>query len=312
MFNGVEEIHRFLNWLSFIYQKRAKSKMVWVFKGVQGSGKGILAEVIMRGIFEHNMKCNLTDSNLESQFNGYMEGKMIVHFNEISAEDKRSRLAVKNKFKTLATDEFMEINEKGVKTYEVANHANFIISTNESVPVDIEENDRRFTIIETETILKDNEWFKGAHTVSEIRKELRAFAMYLKAYDVDTDLVSTPMETVAKRIIIDATKSNAQKIGEALMAGDAEFFMSMGLEEHANNVDGFYDVDAIVREIKDFSLCNRTLSILFESVFGTRVTPVKISVMIKRYTKAEKFIRKKLGVTVRGWDIKGEKEVIPF
>jgi len=206
----------FINWLAYIYQRRDKTGVIWVLKGAQGSGKGIVTELIMGEIFGHNMAKNLTDVQMTSQFNSFMEGKMIVHFNEISAEDKLSRVTVKNKLKTWATDRTVEINSKGIREYSVGNFANIIINTNEAIPVDIDDGDRRFSVVRTGEALKDKEWFDPVVSIEEIRREIKAFAMHLMTTEVDERAAKAAIENEEKELIVGVTRTIAEEVANAL------------------------------------------------------------------------------------------------
>jgi hypothetical protein len=304
VFTDSETKHGFLNWLAFIFQRREKTGVVWVFKGVQGSGKGIIADTIMGGIFGSNMVKNLTDTQMNSQFNSIMEDRMVVHFNEISAENKRDRIAVKNKLKTWITDDTITINTKGVKEYEKTNFINIIINTNEAVPVDIDENDRRFTIVHTDTTLASLEWFKGNNTVDEIRKELTAFALYLSLVEADERMAKTAIVSEDKNNIIMATMSAAQSIANAIKSSNFDFFMDSGLEEYLIKTGGFYDLYEIEREFHSGDISNYNLGILISCVYGKEINPRSWSIMVMAtYSAGERFIRKIDGKTIRGWSI---------
>lgn len=294
----------FINWLAYIYQERRKTGVVWIFKGVQGSGKGIVAETIMRGLFEHNMICNLTDTQMNSQFNSIMEDKMIVHFNEISAEERRDRMAVKNKLKTWITDDTLVINSKGVKEYYKTNHMNIVINTNEAIPVDIDDKDRRFTVVHTGTPLIDLDWFVRGESVDEICRELEAFAVYLSKYKVDKVAACTAVMTEDKQNIISVTMSNAEGIAKAICEGDFGYFLDSGLEDYVSKIDGFYSVNEIEKEFYERAISNQNLGVLISSVYGKEMTSRAWSrTIMTKYGIGERFMRKINGKVVRGFDL---------
>jgi hypothetical protein len=65
--------------------------------------------------------------------------------NEFS--DKDNRKLNYDKFKSIITDKYVDINEKGVKQRSVQNVLNVIITTNNSNPISIKDNDRRIVLI---------------------------------------------------------------------------------------------------------------------------------------------------------------------
>ena len=192
---------------------------------------------------------------------------------------------------------------------------NIVINTNEAIPVDIDDKDRRFTVVHTETPLTALDWFTRGESIDKIKKELEAFAVYLSIYDVDISKACTAVMTKDKENIIKATMSNAEGIAKAFKIGDFDFFMDAGLEEYIEKIDGFYDVADIERELKRGSVSNRYLGVMISSVYGRDINASTWSrTIMTAHGVGDRFRRKLDGKTVRGYDFTGEvtPSVIPF
>lgn len=292
LFDDKEQLEHFINWLAYIYQYRQRSGVAWVFAGTQGTGKGILADYIIKGIWKHNAVCNLTDSHLESAFNPYMQDKMFVHFNEISADNKKSRTVVKNRLKTWITDETIFINSKGVKEVEKSNYCNVIMSSNEHIPIDIEVNDRRFNVVRTNNILNKTDWFVNRETVEHIKDELKDFTYYLNGYSVNIKDARTVRNSAIKDDLIEAIKSIPELIYNAFVNRDFEFFIDCDLEDYLHSLNEFDKptIDELQAHFKESFVSNKTICIMASAVFKKKLDSRTIaSLIFKKFNFGEKF-----------------------
>lgn len=279
LFDDKDQMHHFINWMAYIYQKREKTGTCWVFAGKQGTGKGVLVEHIIKGIWKHNAVCNLTDSNLESAFNSYLQDRMFVHFNEISADNKKSRVAVKNRLKTWMTDDTIYINAKGIREVEKANYCNLIMSSNEHIPVDIDAGDRRFNVVRTDNVLTDTSWFVKGETVYQMTKELKQFAEYLNGFDIDKTAARTVMKSTLKEELVEAVKTKAEEIADAFRVKDFEYFLDSGLEYWLDKQDGFntLKVEELEQIFSEKFIPNNVITTLISAVYGKEVNMMSAS-----------------------------------
>lgn len=147
-----------LNWFAQIIQTpEKKTKACLVLKSIEGVGKTIVLELIGK-IMGNDYY--LSTSSLESilgKFNKCAEGKILINFNETNwGGDKK----LTGNFKTLITDHTMKIEDKNISDYYTDNLLNFIITTNEDWIVNISANDRRFYLIECNSIKYNKKYYK--------------------------------------------------------------------------------------------------------------------------------------------------------
>ncbi len=75
---------------------------------------------------------------------------------------------MKNIIKTLVTDNTFMFERKGVDEYRERNWANILISSNETIPLDIETSDRRFNVVTTGGDLPKEVWYDHQAIMSEV------------------------------------------------------------------------------------------------------------------------------------------------
>ena len=160
LFIKLDERRYFLNWLSYIAQTKKKTRNAVIIKGLQGTGKGLLFEKIIRPFFgngaenpqDDSQVITLSNESLKSEFNGDLENQLFVAFNEVKP-DFRDGTTLYEKLKQIISDDFLIVNQKFIKPRQVRNYANCIFFSNNSIPVSVENSDRRYSIFTANTSL---------------------------------------------------------------------------------------------------------------------------------------------------------------
>jgi len=220
------EREHFINWLSFIFNTREKARTAWVLKGIQGSGKNLFFDKIIKPLFGQNQTIVVDDDRLQSDFNGYMNNKLFVAFNEVANDETKTKRSVKSKIKALISDCMMIVNEKHVRTYEMENYTNILFFSNEAIPLLIEEQDRRFNVIETGGTLKAVPSFKKnpEKFIEDTNDELDKFAQFLLNFSYDKITVDEVIENEAKKEIKELSMNKYELFASKLKAGNFEWF----------------------------------------------------------------------------------------
>lgn len=210
----------FINWMATIVQTGVRTGIAWGFFGEQGTGKGIICDVMRDLVGRRNSSMNVSDTQLQSAFNGYAKNVQFIHLNEV-ASDFHGRHGVAGKLKALVTDSVLQINEKSINEIEVDNYANIILNSNKPNPIELDVGDRRWNMINTTKPLSQCSWFKLGETPKKIMDEVKDFGCYLMDYDIDKYAASRPMElSAAKKSISDQTTSPYKLLGDAIKKGD--------------------------------------------------------------------------------------------
>lgn len=142
-----EALYRWvLRWIAYpIQHPGAKMKTCLVVHGPQGSGKSAFFEAVMRIYGEYGDV--LDQSAVEDKFNDWASRKLFMIADEVVA--RADVYHIKNKLKALITGDRIRINPKNFSAYWERNHLNLVFLSNESMPVVLEEDDRRHCVIWT-------------------------------------------------------------------------------------------------------------------------------------------------------------------
>lgn len=213
----------FVNWLAAIFQRRDRTMTAWVLHGRQGTGKGLLIHHVMRPLFGESAVTQTLFHILNTSFNGYMRGKLIVAFNETEMSHAIDWSTTRAKLYDWITEPTIVIHEKGKDAIEEQNFANLILCSNSPRPVMIEDGDRRFNVGEFQKdrlFITPNEYA----TIAE-QRELPELAKHLGRWQVDAEMLLRPYSTDAKQKIYEATHSLLDAVGKAINDGDVRFFI---------------------------------------------------------------------------------------
>lgn len=135
-------IQRFACWLAYpIKFPGYKTHLAWVIFGPPWCGKSLIAD-IMRGIYGDAWEL-VNSTILHNPHNEWQNGTQFAFFDEAFsvADDKRAEYAA---MKLRITQPTVEINTKFVPQYTLPDHINYYIASNESAPVYMTPDDRRY------------------------------------------------------------------------------------------------------------------------------------------------------------------------
>lgn len=135
-----------LRWIAYpIQHPGAKMKTTVVVHGPQGAGKNLFFEAVMRIYGEYGDV--LDQSAVEDKFNDWASRKLFMIADEVVA--RSDVYHIKNKLKALITGDRIRINPKNMAAHWERNHLNLVFLSNESMPVVLDEDDRRHCVIWT-------------------------------------------------------------------------------------------------------------------------------------------------------------------
>lgn len=164
--NNKSELNNWiLAWFSDILLNptRKKGKAIMLKSG-QGTGKGIILENVLAKIIGDAYSYETTTNFLTNQFNSRIAGKLLLFGDEIVFHgDKQTS----DKLKAFVTSQIINIEEKGKDSYHVDHHTRLIAATNRNHAISLENDDRRWLILEV------SEKYKGNHKYfNELIKEI--------------------------------------------------------------------------------------------------------------------------------------------
>ena len=131
---------------------------------------------------------------MDGGYQSYIADKILVVLEELNLG---SGITAYNRLKSMITESTVVINEKYVKQREAPNLANFVFLSNLDAPLFIEQDDRRFFVIDTPAQKREPEYWTEFH--SWWRSNLGVVKAYLGSLDLsEFQPKATPPMTAAK------------------------------------------------------------------------------------------------------------------
>jgi hypothetical protein len=147
-----DECEWFITWLAHLFQQPGKKTGICpVLIGGQGAGKGFLLEqMIGKLLGAHFFHTNDPKNDLFERFSEGRNCKLLVNIDDFNVGDIKMN---NDPFKSLITGERINYEAKGKPKVSNFNCTNFVITTNNTVPVKIETDDRRYALLGCSTKL---------------------------------------------------------------------------------------------------------------------------------------------------------------
>jgi hypothetical protein len=211
--NDKESLEYLIDWMAVAVDPTMRNLTTLVLIANQGVGKGVFFESVLQQLFgEHNSVQLRGQDALESRFNQSFANKRVIFLDEVQLKDIKAM----NRFKMFAND-MMEIEQKGKDPVYIKNWANTIIAANDLDAIKLEQDDRRFSILQvTNNRLEE---FCAQHDQYKTVQELRANLENLNNIkDLYNFLISHKPERVMSYAF-----SNSSRVDEIKDAGLAEW-----------------------------------------------------------------------------------------
>lgn len=279
--NDPEAVLRLINWIAAIFQRRARTNAAWVLHGVQGTGKGMFIQHIMRPLLGEDAVTQQLYTALKKEFNEFLAGKLLVVFNEADMGRDMDWTEVRSKVYDWITEPTISVRAMRTAHEEVENCANFMLMTNGTRPMIIEDGDRRFNVPEQQT----QRLFYTANEYASMveQAELPQFARLVGQLMVNDDMLLNPLTSNAKTRIYESTHGLLERIAKAIQTGDVRFFLEARPDEIQLRTDHFgkslptKEYDDLLRGMQDGKLTvlkPTDLYVLFRMVTaGDKVFP---------------------------------------
>lgn len=286
-----EIVKHFINWLATIVQTRDRTRTAWVMHGVEGTGKGLLINNIIKPMFGTHVALRRMEE-LNEKYNHFMEGSFLVFVDEVQTKALQNEQGVMAKLRNFITEETVPIRQMYANAIEVRNYTNWIFSSNMSDPVSIKRGDRRFNVGKYQPIrleMTDAE-------VEKIAKEVQAFYNYLYDYPADFELAGKVIESNDRETLISISENSIDTVGNAVINGDFHFFIDQlpTDESHKRNAMQMNRVTEYITVLRTLierttpdgkcNLAREELRTLFDYCVGNiPTTPNKFTSLLKHH-----------------------------
>jgi hypothetical protein len=190
----------------------------------KGIGKSTLGLIIRRLIGEKNSGV-AQSKDLKSQFDGWLMGKVAIQVDEVY---EYGNWDLANKLKPLITEPTVSVNMKYGPQMIVRNCARFIMFSNHTAPVDLEDGDRRYFVFDSKAQPKSADYYEALNAYIYSQEGMSEVYSWLKRRDLSGfKPFAPPPMTEAKQKIIKASGNPLRHyIKEAVESG--HLFATLG------------------------------------------------------------------------------------
>jgi hypothetical protein len=168
----------------------------------KGIGKSTLGNIVRRLVGEQNSRVAQT-KDLKGQFDGWLVGKLVIQVDEVY---EAGNWDLANKLKPLITERTVSVNVKYGPQMEIENYARFIMFSNHTAALSIEEGDRRYFVVNSKAQPKDDAYYEELNQFIDSAEGMNAIYSFLMRRDISTfNPHRRPPMTEAKRTVIEVS-----------------------------------------------------------------------------------------------------------
>lgn len=220
------EFEHFLNWLAAAIGEKRPLQTVWIFSGVQGTGKGAFFNYILTPLIGMDNVENKGFKDLEDNFNSFLANKLFVAVDEFHISDSRQDQKVFDYLKNITGNDRVNVRGMYKEGANMATYCNYMFFSNHADVARLEEGDRRFNVgfPQQQKLLQAMPEF-GMDMESFVRGEIADLYSFLYHYDYNLHAARTCLDNEAKQAMRVAAMSSHQKFCFALRSGDLDYFV---------------------------------------------------------------------------------------
>jgi len=156
---GDESTYRYLlGWLGHLFQyPDIKPNVAVVLKSVEGTGKGTMAEPLLRIVGPHGIKTNGAYA-IAGRFNGTVANRLLIFADEVDLTEKH----VADRLKSIISETTVNMERKGLEMEPLPNYCRLIFASNHSRVISAGIRERRYLVLEpSDKYAQDPHYFKN-------------------------------------------------------------------------------------------------------------------------------------------------------
>jgi len=204
-----------LKWIGQMIQyPGVKSGIVPIFIAAEGTGKGSLKELLKKMIGDKKiLQTSQPSKDCWGAFNGQMKDSFLVNLDELNKKEFESS---NDAYKALVSENTININIKGIKSFSIKSNHRYFVTTNNGDPVPTKKGDRRNLIVISSNELKNNvEYFNRFYKYLNNVDAVKSIYEYFKSIpDLDKfNMIEKPITEYQK----DLEDENANPIEKWLI-----------------------------------------------------------------------------------------------
>lgn len=182
----------FKKWIAHLFQYPEQKSTCPILISQQGAGKGTLNQVmkLLLGGKKYMETTNPT-RDVFGAFNGQMTDSYYVNINEISKKDLTDYMGL---LKGLITDNALTINQKGIAQYNIKSFHRFIMTTNNTDPIVLSSDDRRFWVVRSsDEFIGNKEYFDTFNEYMKDPSFIKSIYHYFMSMDGIDQFIKLPL-----------------------------------------------------------------------------------------------------------------------
>lgn len=237
--NDQECFDHMINWLACLLQHRKKLGTSWVMNGIQGTGKGLFLNKILKPLFRYVAVKRTRE--LDTQFNGWAEKSLILWVDEAEIAVHNSSNEIEGDLKNYIVEPTISIRNMYMTSYDVDSYLNILLASNKGEIIHIDPSDRRFNVAPFQP--NKIELTEDEIDVS-LPAELDEMAQFLLAYDADLVQARTALNNEAKQLQMHMSESSIDGICRAILAGNFKMLADEKPDDHLATGNTSRDITA--------------------------------------------------------------------
>lgn len=146
-----------IGWMAHLFQKPdIKPSVAIVLKSVEGTGKGTMAEPLLRILGSHGNKTNGAYA-IAGRFNGTVANRLLIFADEVDLTDKH----VADRLKGIVSETTVNMERKGLEIEPLPNYCRLIFASNHARVLSAGIRERRYLVLEpSDSYAQDAGYFK--------------------------------------------------------------------------------------------------------------------------------------------------------
>ena len=251
IFKTKENIHFFYSWLNHILTTPHKRTGIAIilYSNKHGVGKNCLVELVCKLIGQIYVGKLGGIDDIKTRFNSFLCNKLIIYGDEIKMRAKDLASELKN----FITEIYRDMEKKGKDRITLRDCSNLLLTTNEEIAFNCEQNDRRMFCVEVDD-KRSKEFYQSVWDAMEDTSKLQKFFSWIKQY-------KNPVAMVGENIPL--TDYKLRIIGFSLDAVSSYFY---------KNIDSYsgesYQSISLYNEVIRYAKENHLTSTFTTTYFG--------------------------------------------
>lgn len=147
-----------IGWMGHLFQRPdVKPNVAIVLKSVEGTGKGTMAEPLLRILGAHGNKTNGAYA-IAGRFNGTVANRLLIFADEVDLTDKH----VADRLKGIISETTVNLERKGLEIEPLPNYCRLIFASNHTKVLSAGIRERRYLVLEpSDKNAQDQDYFKN-------------------------------------------------------------------------------------------------------------------------------------------------------